>query len=123
MDYAVIRSGGKQYKVAEGDEAVFEKLPGKEGKEVVFDELLLAVIDGQVKIGTPLVFAAQVQGEILAQEKGEKIRVAKFRAKSRYRRVRGHRQRLTRVKIKKIVVKKESKTKASKKSPKTVKKS
>ena len=102
MKYAVIKTGGKQYKVAEGDEIEIEKIDGEKGEKVVFEEVLLVVDDKEIKIGQPLVEKAKVKAEIVDQIKGEKIRVAKFRAKSRYRRVKGHRQRLTKVKIEKI---------------------
>lgn len=118
MKYAVIRSGGRQYRVAEGEELVLDKLPEKVGQEVAFEVLLLA--DGEaVKVGRPVLGQVQVLAEVLGQEKGEKIRVAKFRAKSRYRRVSGHRQSLTRVKIKKIAVKSRVAKPTTKKSPKT----
>lgn len=102
MKYAVIKTGGKQYKVHEGKEVVIDKIEGKRGEKVSFDEVLLIVNGQKVEIGTPNILKAKVSGEIVEQEKGEKIRVAKFRAKSRYRRVKGFRPLLTRVKIKKI---------------------
>lgn len=102
MDYAVVRIGGKQYKAARGDELLVEKLEGKEGDEVVFDQVLLLVTDKKIEIGQPLVAKAKIKAKILKQTKGKKIRVAKFRAKSRYRRVKGHRQLLTQIKIEKI---------------------
>lgn len=100
MKYAIIRTGGKQYQVKGGEELLVEKIEA--AKTVVFDEVLLLVEDKEVKIGQPRVEGAKVKAKIIEQIKGEKIRVAKFRAKSRYRRVKGHRQRLTKVKIEKI---------------------
>jgi large subunit ribosomal protein L21 len=102
MKYAVIRTGGKQYKVSEGDELLIEKLDREKGKAIVFDEVLLLVDGQKVTLGKPLIKGATVKAEILEQIRGKKIRVAKFRAKSRYRKVKGHRQKLTKVKIKKI---------------------
>lgn len=102
MKYAVFKTGGKQYRVSEGEEIFVEKIPGKKGDSAVFDQVLLLVDDKTVDIGLPLIKGAKVKAKILEQAKGEKIRVAKFRAKSRYRRVKGHRQRLTKVKIEKI---------------------
>jgi len=102
MKYAVIKTGGKQYKVNEGDELLIEKIEAKEGDSLTLDQVLLLVDEKKVKVGQPLVKEAKVKVKILAQTKGEKIRVAKFRAKSRYRKVKGHRQRLTKIKIVKI---------------------
>lgn len=102
MKYAVIKTGGKQYKVQEGKEIVIDKIEGEKGAKISFDEVLLVIEEKKVKIGTPNVLNAKVIGEIVSQEKGEKIRVAKFRAKSRYRRVQDFRPLLTRVRIKKI---------------------
>lgn len=102
MKYAVIKTSGKQYKVKEGEEIVIDRVEGEKGGKITFDEVFLVVDNKKVKIGTPKVKKAKVVGEIVEQEKGEKIRVAKFRAKSRYRRVKGFRPLLTCVKITKI---------------------
>lgn len=102
MKYAVVKTSGKQYKVSEGEEILVEKIGAKEGDSIVFDQVFLLIDDKKVEIGQPLVKRARVKAKILEQLKGEKIRVAKFRAKSRYRKVKGHRQRLTKVKIEKI---------------------
>jgi len=102
MKYAVIRIDDKQYKVAEGDEFLVEKIDEKEGKSVTFDKVLLLLDSKKVKIGQPLVSKAYVKAKIIAQLKSPKIRVAKFRSKSRYRKVKGHRQLLTKLKIIKI---------------------
>ncbi|AKM79316.1 MAG: 50S ribosomal protein L21 [Candidatus Beckwithbacteria bacterium GW2011_GWB1_47_15] len=102
MKYAVIVTGGKQYQVAEGETIKVEKLEGKPKKAVKFSDVLLVVSDKVRKIGTPKVAGASVTAEIVAQKKAKKIRVAKFRAKSRYRLVRGHRQNITELAIKKI---------------------
>lgn len=105
MDYAVIKNGGKQYRVSEGEELALEKLAQK-GKTVVFDQVLLVKKKDKFFIGQPTVKKTQVQAQVVSQFKDKKIRVVKFRAKSRYRRVRGHRQSKTLVKIKKITINK-----------------
>lgn len=101
MKYAVIKTGGKQYKVSEGDVIEVDKLEVKEDK-VVFDNVLLLVSDEGVNIGKPFVSDAKVKGKLLEQKKGEKIRVAKFKSKVRYRRVTGFRAMLSKVQIEKI---------------------
>lgn len=103
MKYAVIKTGGKQYKVQEGEEILIDKIEGEKGEKVRFKDVLLIVNGQTVEIGTPNTSKAEIFGEIVEHKKGEKIRVAKFKAKSRYRRVRGFRPFLTKVKIKKIV--------------------
>ncbi len=92
---AVIKTGGKQYKVKKGDIFKVEKLNKKPGETVVFDEVLLS---GD-KIGTPKVEGAQVKAEVLAEGKGKKVRVVKYKAKVRYHKVYGHRQPFTQVKV------------------------
>lgn len=104
MKYAIINTGGKQYKVAEGDELELEKLPGKAKAKITFDQVLLVVSDKKVNLGQPLVKGAKVTATIVEQKKASKIRIAKFKAKSRYRRVKGHRQLITVVKINKITL-------------------
>ncbi len=101
--YAVIETGGKQYRVVPGQELLIEKLPVDEGHEYTFDRLLLVVDDnGQPMVGTPYVDGAHVVGTIVRQERGEKILVFKYKPKSNYRRRQGHRQYLTRVRIDQI---------------------
>ncbi len=100
--YAIIKTGGKQYKVAEGDEIFVEKLNVAEGDAVTFDEVLTVVSDGDVKVGKPVVEGAKVTGKVEAQGKGKKIRIFKYKAKSNYRRRQGHRQPYTKVVIEKI---------------------
>ncbi len=104
MKYAVIQTGGKQYQVSEGDTLEVEKLEGKAKAKLTFDKVLLVVDDKKISLGQPLVKGAKVTAEILEQKKGDKIRVAKFKAKSRYRRIQGHRQLLTKLKILKITL-------------------
>ena len=100
--YAIIKTGGKQYKVAEGDVIMVEKLAAGEGEAVVFDQVLTVVNDADVKIGTPVVEGAKVTGKVEAQGKDKKILVFKYKAKSNYRRRQGHRQPYTMVEIEKI---------------------
>jgi large subunit ribosomal protein L21 len=101
MKYAVIKTGGKQYRVSEGDIIEVDKLEVKED-QVVFDEVLLLVTDDAVQIGKPFIQDAKVKAKLLEQKKGEKIRVAKFKSKVRYRRVAGFRAMLSKVQIEKI---------------------
>jgi large subunit ribosomal protein L21 len=98
-DYAVIKTGGKQYLVMPGDKLKIEKIDSKKDKEVVFDQVLLTKIKEKLAIGKPFLKNVKVKARVLEQEKGEKVRVAKFKAKSRYRKVQGHRQLLTAVEI------------------------
>ncbi|MBD3252003.1 50S ribosomal protein L21 [Candidatus Uhrbacteria bacterium] len=100
--FAVIKTGGKQYVVREGQKLKIEKLPGEKGGKVAFDALLLAEDDGsKVEIGTPTL-KSKVTGEIVEQGKAKKIEVVKYKPKSRYTRTQGHRQAFTKVMITKI---------------------
>ena len=101
--YAIIDSCGKQYKVSEGDVVFFEKLDAEEGKSVSFDNVVLVSDGKDVKIGTPYVKGAKVEGTVVAHGKGNKILVYKYKAKKNYRRTQGHRQPYTQVEIKSIV--------------------
>ena len=96
--YAVIKTGGKQYRVAQGDRLRVEKLPGDVGASVTFDEVLMLGGD-KVSVGTPLVKGAKVTAEIVAQDRAKKVIVFKFRRRKNYRRKRGHRQPFTEIKI------------------------
>lgn len=102
MKYAVVKIGGTQFKVVEDDEIEVEKIEGKKGNSVDFKEVLLLVDNGKMKVGKPFLSGVKVKGKILNQIKGPKIRVATYKAKSRYRRVKGHRKLLTKIKIEKI---------------------
>ncbi len=97
--YAIIETGGKQYRVSEGDVLNVEKLNVEEGSEVVFDKVLTVVNDGDVKIGTPVVTGAKVKAKVAKQGKAEKIFVFKYKAKANYRKRQGHRQPFTQVEI------------------------
>ena len=100
--YAIIKTGGKQYRVAEGDIITIEKLEATADETVTFDEVLTVVNDGDVKVGTPLVNGAKVTGTVLEQGKAKKILVFKYKAKSNDRRRQGHRQPFTKVRIESI---------------------
>ncbi|MBW2630629.1 MAG: 50S ribosomal protein L21 [Deltaproteobacteria bacterium] len=102
--YAVIKTGGKQYKVSEGEVLNFEKVEGDKGDTVSFDEVLLVSKDEDVKVGTPFVEGAKVVGEIISQIRGPKITVFKMKRRKGYSKKTGHRQDLTSLKIKEIVV-------------------
>jgi len=99
--YAVIETGGKQYLIKSGDTLKVEKLDAEAGKEFVFDKvLLLAEDDGtDVKIGMPYLDGVSISAEVMEQGRNKKIRVVKFKRKVRYRRVAGHRQHFTKVKV------------------------
>jgi large subunit ribosomal protein L21 len=100
--FAVIKTGGKQYLVKEGDVLTVEKLDVEAGKPVEFDVLLVAEEDGSdVQVGTP-VLAKKLKGEIVSHGRGAKISVVKYKPKVRYRKRVGHRQPFTKVKIGKI---------------------
>lgn len=99
MQYAVIRTGGKQYRVRKGDELDVEKLPAEEGKTVTFDEVLLLVDGEKVELGQPRVKGLTVKAKVLKQFKGDKIRVGRFKHRGRYAKIKGHRQHLTKIKI------------------------
>jgi len=96
--YAVIRTGGKQYRVSQGDTLRVEKLAGDVGSAITFDEVLM--IGGEkVNVGKPLVAGAKVSAQITAQDRAKKIIVFKMRRRKNYRRKNGHRQAYTEVKI------------------------
>jgi large subunit ribosomal protein L21 len=97
--YAVVATGGKQYRVKVGDRIAVERLAAEAGKEVTFDQVLLVGGEGDTKIGAPVVDGAAVTAVIDAHERGDKIVVFKFKKRKRYRRRTGHRQELTRLTI------------------------
>ena len=97
--YAVIRSGGKQYRVSQGGSVRVEKLAGEVGSEITLDDVLMIANEGDVKIGTPKVDGAQVTGTIVAQGRGQKIRVFKMKRRKGYRRTQGHRQDYTEIRV------------------------
>ena len=99
--YAIIATGGKQYRVSEGDVIYIEKIDAEVDSTVSFDVLLMEN-EGDVKVGTPVVEGVKVVGKVVGQIRGEKIVVFKYKAKKNYRRKQGHRQPYTKVEITKI---------------------
>ena len=99
--YAIIATGGKQYRVSEGDVIYIEKIDAQVDSTVSFDVLLVGN-DGEVKVGTPVVEGVKVEGKVVGRIRGEKIIVFKYKAKKNYRRKQGHRQPYTKVEITKI---------------------
>jgi large subunit ribosomal protein L21 len=101
--YAVVETGGKQYKVSAGETIEVEKLPLKVGQQVELDRVLLVSDENQVQVGNPTVEGAKVMATVAGQGKGKKIIVFKYKPRTRYRRKAGHRQTYTRLQIDKIV--------------------
>lgn len=101
--YAVIKTGGKQYRVSPGDSVEVEKLPHEVGEQVELDQVLLVASGSDTKIGQPLVEGAKVKATVTRQAKGRKVVVFKYRPSKRYRRKKGHRQHYTRLRIDEIV--------------------
>jgi len=99
--YAIIATGGKQYRVSEGDVIYIEKIDAEVDSTVSFDVLLVGN-EGDVKVGTPVVEGVKVEGKVVGQIRGEKIVVFKYKAKKNIRRKQGHRQPYTKVEITKI---------------------
>lgn len=102
--YAVIKTGGKQHKVSEGDVISIEKINGNRGDTVSFNEVLMISKDDDIKVGTPYLEGANVSGEIIEQTKGQKINVFKMKRRKGFKKKTGHRQKLTRMKIKAISI-------------------
>lgn len=99
--YAIIATGGKQYKVSEGDIIRVEKLGIADGETVTFDQVL-ALNDGELKVGTPTVTGASVSASVIKEGKAKKVIVYKYKPKTGYHKKNGHRQQYTEVKIEKI---------------------
>lgn len=100
MAFSVIETGGKQYRVAEGNTLSVEKLPGhKVGDTVVFDRVLLVDDGNTTRVGTPYLAGEKVQVEIVAEGRGKKLWIQKYKSKSRYKRRIGHRQAFAKVKV------------------------
>lgn len=100
--FAIIETGGKQYRVKEGDSIRVEKLPVEAGENVVFDRVLCVATDDAVKVGAPIVEGAAVSGKVVKQGKAKKIIVFKYKAKKNVRKKKGHRQPFTQVVIESI---------------------
>ena len=103
MEYAIVRSGGKQYRVSKDSVIDVERLHSNVAEKILLYDVLLYVKDGKLKIGKPTI-GITIKGTVIDHPKGKKIRIAKFKAKAKYRRVTGYRQYLTTVKIDEIKV-------------------
>ncbi len=101
MDFAVIKTGGKQYLVKEGESLVVELLSKNAGDKVEFEAMLVAAGD-DIKVGKPIVKGAKVSASVIEEGKGDKVRVVKYHRKARYKKTYGHRQPYTKLKIEKI---------------------
>ncbi len=102
--FAIVQTGGKQYRVSPGDVLRVEHLPGERGDEVLLEQVLLVAEGDAIQVGQPLVAGARVVSEILRQGKAKKIIVFKKKRRKKYRRKQGHRQLYTALEIKEIVV-------------------
>ena len=111
MNYAVIKSGGKQYKVSTGDVILIEKMLGEKGSKITFDEVIMMGEGKTIHIEEPALKTASVTGEVIEQTRGPKIIVFKKKRRHNYRRKQGHKQDLTAVRIKSIDLKKSASTK------------
>ncbi|MBI5910963.1 MAG: 50S ribosomal protein L21 [Betaproteobacteria bacterium] len=97
--YAVIKTGGKQYRVAAGEKLKIDELPADIGAEIVLDQVLLVADGDQLKMGRPLVTGASVQAKVLAQGRHDKVRIFKLRRRKHYQKHQGHRQNVTEIEI------------------------
>lgn len=102
MSFAIIETGGKQYKVAEGAKLKIEKIVGNVGDKVNFDKVLLSVDGANVAVGAPYITDKVVAGEVIRQARSKKLIVFRFHPKSRFKRKKGHRQEFTEIKITKV---------------------
>jgi large subunit ribosomal protein L21 len=102
--YAVVRTGGKQYRLGVGDNVKVEKLPDEVGNIVELSQILMVSDGGEVKVGTPLVTGASVKAEIVGHGRNKKITVFKMKRRKKYRRTQGHRQAFTQLKVTEINV-------------------
>ena len=104
MNYAVIKTGGKQHKVEEGEIISVEKLNAGEGDKVGFEEVLAIKSEGKLQVGSPVIDGAKVIATVVSQEKDKKVVIIKMRRRQDYRSKQGHRQKLTKVKIDSIKI-------------------
>ena len=103
-DYAIVKTGGKQYRVQQGDTIRVESLPGDAGDKIELTDVLMLSEDGSVTLGTPAVPGAKVITEVVGIGRDKKVIVFKYKAKTRYRRMNGHRQAYTELKVTGITV-------------------
>ena len=115
--YAIVRTGGKQYRVSEGDTIDVERLSTPEGERVELPEVLLVAEDGRVTVGTPTVPDVKIVAEVVSHGRGPKLTVFKYKAKTRYRRKTGHRQAFTRLAVQRIQVGEEEEKPARRRRP------
>jgi large subunit ribosomal protein L21 len=97
--YAVVKTGGKQYRVSAGEKLKIEQVPADVGTEIVLDQVLLIADGDALRIGTPMLPGAQVKARVLAHGRGDKVRIFKLNRRKHYRRTRGHRQNYTEIEI------------------------
>lgn len=97
--YAVIRTGGKQYKVAAGGKLKVESLPAEVGSEITIDDVLMVADGDDIKIGAPVVAGASVKATVLSHGRGDKVMIFKMRRRKHYRKTQGHRQNYTEIRI------------------------
>ncbi|MFO7709494.1 MAG: 50S ribosomal protein L21 [Desulfobacterales bacterium] len=97
--YAVVHTGGKQYKVQKGETLRIEKIPGEVGSAVTFDKVLMVADGEEIRVGQPVLENARVQASIVEQDKAKKVLVFKYKRRKRYRRKQGHRQPYTAIRI------------------------
>jgi len=97
--YAVVKTGGKQYRVSAGTKIKVEQLPAEVGSEVTLDQVLMIANEGEVKLGSPLLSGAAVKAKVLSQGRGDKVRIFKMRLRKHYRKTQGHRQNFTELEI------------------------
>ncbi len=101
--YAVVETGGKQYKVSEGDTVMIERIQAEVGETITLDRVLMVASESEIQVGQPFLDTARVTAEVVGHIRGPKLIVFKYRPKKRYRRKLGHRQELTRLRIGEIV--------------------
>jgi large subunit ribosomal protein L21 len=97
--YAVIKTGGKQYRVSAGEKLKVESLPAEVGSEITLDQVLMVGEGESVKMGTPMLSGASVKATVLAHGRGEKVRIFRMRRRKHYRKTQGHRQNYTEIQI------------------------
>ena len=97
--YAVIKTGGKQYRVAPGEKIKIEQIPADVGAQIVLDQVLMVSDGDAVKLGTPLVAGATVQATVIAHGRGEKVKIFKMRRRKHYQKTQGHRQNYTEIRV------------------------
>ena len=103
--YAVLKTGGKQYKVTAGEKLKIEQLPGEVGSEIVLDQILMVSDGDDTSIGTPLVDGASVSAKIISHGRGKKVKIFKLRRRKHFKKQQGHRQNYTEVEIEQIKLK------------------